>query len=225
VPPLIIDAFMLLQLSLVGLALSMDALAVTIANQVAYPQTLLSRRIMMPVVFALFQGLMPLAGFFLALLVGTALRDAIGALAMLDNSVPYIGPVIAKAASWLVKSSTGIVTFVILGVIGFKMILDGARALRRARRGMQTVSRGSIGIFTLLMQAVATSLDAFAVGIGYAASNMNIFVGAFVIALSTFVTCSIALLLARRFGRLLGDKAEIAGGIVLVVIAVKSLFF
>jgi putative Mn2+ efflux pump MntP len=55
------------------------------------------------------------------------------------------------------------------------------------------------------------------------ALDANIAIAAPLIALTTFICCLVALVLGRRFGMLLGDKAEIAGGVVLILIGIKAL--
>ncbi len=78
--------------------------------------------------------------------------------------------------------------------------------------------------FGLLVQAVATSIDAFAVGVSFAANSANIWQSAPIIAVTTFVLSLIALFVGTKAGEKLGDKAEILGGIILIIIGIKSLF-
>jgi putative Mn2+ efflux pump MntP len=61
------------------------------------------------------------------------------------------------------------------------------------------------------------------VGVSFLALGANIALAAPVVAVTTFLCCIVALLLGRRFGALLGDKAEIVGGIVLVLIGIKAM--
>jgi putative Mn2+ efflux pump MntP len=69
----------------------------------------------------------------------------------------------------------------------------------------------------LLMQAVATSLDALAVGVGLRAGASDILTASQLIALVTLLCCLASVLIGRRFGDLLGKKAEAAGGAVLLL--------
>jgi putative Mn2+ efflux pump MntP len=87
---------------------------------------------------------------------------------------------------------------------------------------LQTPSQLSLP--ALLAQAVATSIDAFVVGVSFLAMGVNIFAASSIVALTTFVCCLVALVIGRRFGSLLGDKAQIIGGIVLILIGIKALF-
>lgn len=183
------------ELLLLGIALSMDAFAVTITNSFCYQGESRARLMLMPVFFGVFQGVMPLLGYFLGSL-----------------------------AADLVARFAGIISFVILGYIGGHMIWEAVKAMRAGESG-EEVAQGRLTVAAVLIQAVATSIDAFGVGISLLASGANIAVAAPVIALTTFVCCVIALVVGKRFGSLLGDRAQIVGGIVLVAIGVKSLLF
>ena len=75
----------------------------------------------------------------------------------------------------------------------------------------------------MLVQALATSIDALAVGVSFAALSVNIGAAASFIAAVTFVCCLAGHLLGKKFGGLLGKKAEILGGVILVAIGAKIL--
>ncbi len=79
----------------------------------------------------------------------------------------------------------------------------------------------SVGLIAL--QAVATSIDAFAVGVGFAVSGQNAFAAVPVIALTTFVICARGVLLGGKFAALLENKATIFGGLILIAIGILSL--
>jgi len=179
-----------LDILLIGVALSADALSVTICNVLCNPHLPRSRRVAMPVLFGLFQGLMPLIGFY----AGTL------------------------AASFIERYA-GIISFVILAVIGGKMLWDAFHESADKDSCPTTISYG-----TLLLQAVATSIDAFAVGVSFCAEGADIWLAAPIIAVCTFVICLVALLVANRFGDKLGKRAQIAGGVILILIGVKALF-
>lgn len=180
----------LVEIVLLGVALAMDAFAVTISNTFAYMGNSRLRNLAMPVMFGLFQGLMPCIGFFLGRLV-----------------------------SDIISQYAGIITFVILAFIGGKMIWDAFH---------EDEEESSVQVLTLpvlVLQAIATSIDALAVGVSFAALSVNIWSSAGIIALTTALCCGIALLVGRRFGNALGERATIIGGVVLILIGLKSLFF
>lgn len=188
------------EILLLGLALSMDAFAVTISNSFVYQHESRARMMLMPIFFGVFQGLMPLLGYFL----GTLAAD-------------------------LIERFAGIVTLVILGFIGGNMIFEGVKSLRGSDTDEhEDEASGPVAkrltVVTVFMQAIATSIDAFAVGVSLLASGANIAVASPIIALTTFACCVVALFVGKRFGNLLGDRAQVVGGVVLVCIGIKALF-
>ena len=188
----------LLEIILLGVALSADAFAVTISNTFVYASESKRRLVLMPVMFGLFQGLMPLLGYF------------VGGL-----------------AAEVIERYAGIITFVILGIVGGNMIREGAEALLHpgedeAEHAGPVAKR--LTMVTILAQAFATAIDAFAVGVSLRAQAVNIVVAASIIALTTFVLCLAALAMGRKLGEVLGDRAQVAGGIMLVLIGLKAFF-
>ena len=201
-----------IEILLLGLALSADAFAVTVSNSFAYAHESRARLALMPVFFGAFQALMPLLGYFL------------GGL-----------------AAELIERYSGIVTMVILGIIGANMVREGVQALRASKAegsadasdpagdsdpadadaGEMSPKRLTLAI--LVLQAIATAIDAFAVGVSLRAQDVNLPFAVCVIGLTTFVCCVVALLAGRRLGSLLGDRAEVAGGLVLIGIGIKAL--
>lgn len=177
------------EIVVLGLALSMDAFAVTISNSFAYPEISRARSFSMPLAFGFFQFLMPVVGFVLGQLV-----------------------------SDFITQYAGIITFVILGFIGGKMIWDAFHEEEGEEASGQTLTMP-----VLLFQAVATSIDALAVGVSFAALEVNVLTSSGIIGVTTALTCIVALVIGKRFGNALGEKATIIGGVVLVLIGLKSL--
>lgn len=178
------------EIILLGLALSMDAFAVTISNGLAFRDASRVRRFLMPVFFGVFQGVMPVIGFALGSLV----------------------------SEW-VNQYAGLITFVILAFVGGKMIWDAVRD-----DGDDEASGSKLTIPVLFFQAIATSIDALAVGVSFAMLSIDIGMAASIIGLTTFLCCIVALFIQKGVGRVLGDKAAIVGGLVLIAIGLKSLF-
>jgi putative Mn2+ efflux pump MntP len=195
-----------LEILLLGLALSADAFAVTVSNSFVYQGESRARLALMPVFFGAFQGLMPLLGYFL------------GGL-----------------AAELIDAYAGIVTLAILGLIGGNMVREGVGALRRSGEEAEDAGSGAgagagpdagggrLTVGILLMQAIATAIDAVAVGVSLRAQAVDLLFSVTVIGLTTAACCVVALAIGRRVGRLLGDRAEVAGGIVLIAIGLKAL--
>lgn len=177
----------ILEIILIGLGLSMDAFAVCLSSGMIYPNLTRGQKWSMPVAFGLFQGLMPVLGY-------------------------YLGSLFAD----VVSKCSGYIALAILGVIGINMIREGLSHERQEAR------RFTIAV--LLLQAIATSIDAFAVGVSFAVSKTPIFTAAPVIAVTTFICSMIALALGEKVGKWLGDRAEVAGGVILILIGIKALF-
>ena len=188
----------IIEIIVLGVALSADAFAVTISNSFVYASESRSRMLLMPLMFGLFQGIMPLAGYF----VGGLAAD-------------------------LIEAYSGIVTLVILGYVGGNMVREGAGALM-GKGGDEPAEPGvgpeakRLTMAALLVQAVATAIDAFAVGVSLRAQSVDIVVAANIIACTTALCCLVALAIGRRLGKVLGDRAEVVGGIVLLIIGLKA---
>lgn len=180
----------IIELVVLGVALAMDAFAVTISNTFVYKDLTLKRKALMPLFFGVFQGLMPLIGFFIGSLVSS-----------------------------IISAYAGIITFVILGFLGAKMIWDSLHEDDEEQESNQTFTLPIVAF-----QAVATSIDALAVGVSFAALSVNIIEASSIIALTTALCCVVALLVGSRFGNLLGERASIVGGIILILIGIKALF-
>lgn len=177
------------EIVLIGIALMYGRFClVCVASSMVYTNMTWLRKLSMPIMFGLFQGIMPILGFFLGSLF----------------------------ASFIEKWS-GPISLLILGIIGINMIREGLA------KDEETEPK-KLTLWILLVQAVATSIDAFAVGVSFAANSANIWQSAPIIAVTTFVLSLIALFVGTKAGEKLGDKAEILGGIILIIIGIKSLF-
>ena len=193
----------LLEILMLGMALATDAFSVTISNTFAFDDHRVSRLMRMPLFFGLFQFGMPLAGYF-------------------------VGGIAAE----LIEKYAGIVSLVILGFIGSNMLYSGYKALKEdaseedeeeaqqeAQQGATTLSYGK-----LVFQAVATAIDAFAVGVSFRAHSVDILVASTLFGVITAILCTIALFIGKKLGSLLGDRAEMVGGVVLILIGLKAFF-
>ena len=179
---------------LLGLALSADAFSVTISNSFVYGSESRRRMLLMPVFFGVFQGLMPLLGYFLG-----------------------------GVAATIIERYAGIVTLIILGIIGGNMVREGVEALRHPEAGDDAATEGTrLTLGILVFQAIATAIDAFAVGVSLRAQSVEILSASAIICCTTAACCVVGLAIGRRLGRLLGDRAEVMGGIVLIGIGLRA---
>ena len=178
------------EILLIGIGLSMDAVAVSLSNGMVYRNTSKGKIIAQPLYFAVFQGIMPLLGGVLA------------------------GGIFATAVS----KYSGIAVFLILGVIGGKMIKEGYSKLKE-----EVCTKPFLTHKILLIQAIVTSIDAFAVGIGLKILHVELLPAASLIALTTGVLVAVAIVIGKKFGEYVGCKAEMLGGVILVIIGIKSM--
>ena len=132
--------------------------------------------------------------------------------------MPVIGWLLGSQFLWLIEPVDHWIAFVLLGFIGGKMILD---AVRGEEEESGVVDRIAWGEF--LMLAVATSIDALAVGISLAALNVEIVPSVLIIGVVTFVLSLVGVLVGHLFGSRFERPAQIVGGVVLVLIGVKVL--
>ena len=106
--------------------------------------------------------------------------------------------------------------FVLLSIIGIGMIRD-------ARSDEEEDVDSSVGFKSMFPLAVATSIDALAVGVSFAVLQVEIFSSCTVIAVTTLLCSLVGSFLGKGFGSLLKSKAEIFGGVILVLIGLKIL--
>lgn len=108
------------------------------------------------------------------------------------------------------------IAFVLLGFLGIKMLKESMD------EDCEYVS-DPLANKVLFMLAIATSIDAMAVGVSFAFLKASILSSALIIGFITFVICYIGVYLGNKFGCMYKKKAEIAGGIILVLIGFKIL--
>ena len=184
------------ELLLLAVGVSMDAFAVSICKGLAMKKATLGSMATVGGWFGGFQALMPLIGFFL----GTLFAAAIEAV---DH--------------W--------VAFGLLAIIGFNMLkeafdqscgLDGCDCADE--------HNADLGVKTMFVMAVATSIDALAVGISLAmAGGVNIWLSVLLIGLTTFSFSAAGVKIGSLFGAAFEKKAQLAGGAILMALGVKIL--
>ena len=184
----------ILEVIAIGIALSMDACAITIANCTVYKKTLsIKKQWSMPIAFAVFQGIMPLIGFF-------------------------IGSIFAK----YLQSFGGYVTAAVFYALAIKIVIDLVREMRC--EGPECPIGQTLAYSTVVVQAVATSIDALIIGVSLSISlTFSIWGAVGLIVATTFILVSIALMLGKYLGDILGKYAELTGAIILFALATKEL--
>ncbi len=112
------------------------------------------------------------------------------------------------------------IAFALLGFIGGNMLFTTISELKNPQ---ECPVQKAFSLRLLLFQAFATSIDALAVGIGFAVMQTNILYAAGLIGVVTFICCLFGASLGKKFGSLLEQKAKIFGGAILILIGLKIL--
>ncbi len=178
----------------IGAGLAMDAFAVCITNGATNKRVTLKFALQMALCFGIFQAVMPIAGW----LVGKAGESFISAV---DH--------------WI--------ALFLLSYIGIQMLIE-SRKNKENEKIEKTENR--MKFKTLVTLAVATSIDALITGIilpsAVGASTVTLMLfSVCMIGLITFVICLSGVFIGKKFGRLFSSKAEIIGGVVLILIGCK----
>ncbi len=130
--------------------------------------------------------------------------------------MPLLGWLLGRQFESYITSIDHWIAFILLGFIGGKMIWE-------AVRGGEEETGGGLGARELFVLAVATSIDALAVGVSFAFLNVNIWSSVAFIGVTTFVLSVFGALVGGRLGEKFKDRAEIAGGAILVLMGLKIL--
>lgn len=184
--------------ALLGVGLAMDAFSVSVADGLSEPNMKKEKTFLISIVFAVFQALMPLTGWFVV-------HSAASAFTFFGPFIPYIA-------------------LALLSFIGGKMLYEAIKCNTTGECKLEKLT-----LSALLMQGVATSIDALSVGFTIADySFIEALVCVLIIAAVTFVICFFGVAFGKKFGTVLADKAGIVGGIILIAIGififVKSFF-
>ncbi len=176
---------------LFGVGLAMDAFSVSVANAIADPGMKLAQRLRIAGCFALFQILMPLAGWL-------CVRTIAESFTAFQKFIPWI--------------ALGLLLW-----IGGKMLFEGIRGGAEEEAETKALGHG-----TLLLQGVATSIDALSVGFTIEEYPFSAaLIESLIIGAVTFAICLAGLLLGRTIGKKLDRIAPILGGIILIGIGVE----
>lgn len=176
------------EIIILAVGVSMDALAVSICKGLSVNRLRPRYMLSAALWFGGFQALMPLLGYFL----GVSFAD-----------------MVASVDHWI--------AFVLLGIIGGKMIVEAFR------KDDECEYDPDFSFRTMLILAIATSIDALAVGVSLAFLKVDIVPAVVLIGLTTACFSAFGVWLGNIFGCRFKSKAEFAGGLILVIIGVKIL--
>ena len=180
------------ELFLIAVSLSTDAFAVSVCKGLCMKRLDVRQAVVIALFFGGFQALMPLAGWAL----GTQFEA-----------------LITPVDHWI--------AFVLLGIIGSKMLWDAFH--EDDPEDLACPTDGKLDLRELVMMAIATSIDALAVGITFAFLRVDIAVSVGLIGVTTFVLSIVGVAVGHRFGAKYEKPATIVGGIVLILIGLKIL--
>ncbi len=132
--------------------------------------------------------------------------------------MPCAGYILGSAFARFITAFDHWIAFILLAFIGGKMIFEAISEKDEAGE-----IKNPLSFATLIVLAVATSIDALAVGVTFATipGGMSVFSASSIIGLVTFAISFAGVYIGSKFGNLLGNKAEIAGGVVLSLIGIK----
>lgn len=131
--------------------------------------------------------------------------------------MPLIGFFLGTLFSAAIEAFDHWIAFGLLALIGINM-------LREAFSNEEDESNGDFGFKTMFVMAIATSIDALAVGVSMAlAGNVNIWIAITLIGVITFLTSALGVKIGNIFGDRFEKKAEIAGGVILILLGFKIL--
>ncbi|OZI38067.1 hypothetical protein CAL29_06900 [Bordetella genomosp. 10] len=139
----------------------------------------------------------------------------------IEAITPVIGWLIGSAAARYVQNWDHWLAFVMLSILGLLMIRNAVRG-QRDDKASQPPRKHSF--WNLALTGFATSIDAMAVGVSLAFIDNNIFITASVIGLATLLMVTVGVMLGRVLGSLVGKRAEIFGGLVLIGVGASILF-
>lgn len=177
--------------TLFGVALAMDAFSVSLANGLNEPCMKKRKMVGIAGIFAFFQALMPMLGWF-------CVHTVVKYFEVAEKFVPWIA-------------------LALLGYIGGKMLVEGIR-----NNEVEVGCCCGVGLWCLIVQGVATSIDALSVG--FDIENYDLIpalICAGIIAAVTFVICLFGVILGRKTGTRLAGKAGILGGSILIFIGLE----
>lgn len=190
------------EIFIIATGVSMDAFAVAVCKGLSFKKANAKNALIIALYFGVFQAIMPLAGY----LLGVQFQESI-------RSIDH----------WI--------AFILLGAIGLNMIKEAreSKACKTKEGSIYVDSddnevNSSLTFKTMIPLAIATSVDALAVGVTFAFLRVNILLSVAIIGIVTFTLSYIGVKIGNKFGVKYKYSAELFGGIILILIAFKILF-
>lgn len=140
----------------------------------------------------------------------------------LQGLMPMLGFALGKGFSDLISRYQHFVALFLLAAIGINMLVEAVKEGRHPENSMP--DRSIFSAKNLLLQGIATSIDALAIGVSFSALQVNILFASILIGAVTFFCCAFGVYIGKRFGKLLGVRARLIGGILLLLIGLRIFF-
>jgi len=196
----------IIEVFLFGIALSMDAFAVSVTQGLTYTDINKKRGIFIALVYGVCQALFPLFGYFIVEGITLLVGSTAGAKA---------GEILSTIVSWI--------SFLLLLYIGGKMLIESIKDLKKPAEEKEL---SKFNVKEVLIMGVATAIDALATGVAFhsgLSNNLTIFLHVTIIMACTFIISLIGIILAQQVQKLLKGKFEITGiigGIILISLGI-----
>ena len=175
-----------------GIGLAMDAFSVSVANALHEPKMPPPKMCLISGVFAFFQFFMPMAGWI-----------CVHTIVVYFERIQFLIPWIA---------------LILLGWIGGKMIIE----TMRKKTDNDSEKMGFLSFGTLLIQGIATSIDALSVGFTTAEYSVLLaLISSFIIAIVTFILCIAGIVIGKKATSHFSNKAGLLGGVLLLLIGLE----
>lgn len=139
---------------------------------------------------------------------------------VIETLTPLIGWCLGMLANQVILEWNHWVAFILLVFLGGRMLFEGFRAGNEE----DAPKLHRHGFWLLVTTAIATSLDAMAVGVGLAFLEVNIIETALAIGCATMIMSTLGMMVGRFIGPILGKRAEILGGLVLIGIGCQIMY-
>jgi putative Mn2+ efflux pump MntP len=130
--------------------------------------------------------------------------------------MPLIGWLIGTNFKQVISSFDHIIAFLLLSVLGLKMILESFKSAKEKNFNIKSLK-------IILLMSLAISIDALVVGMTFALLPVNIWLAISIIGATAFSLSLGSVYIGKVFGKQWGNKAEIIGGLILIVIGIKIL--
>ena len=175
-----------IELLILAIGLAMDSFAVSICKGLSMKKLNKKSAFIIALYFGFFHFIFPVLGYFL----GVAFSS-----------------IVEKADHWI--------AFVLLGIVGAKMIMESFEE--------ESNINDSVDFKTMLLLSIATGIDAFAIGVSFAFINVNIWLSSSIIFIVVYLFSVLGVYLGNKFGNKFGNKAELFGGVILILMGIKIL--